>query len=222
MSIDFNSHPGAHIAIHSHVKPNSSQSQKQASDDDFWGKDGFGFDDLIDLINPLQHIPVVSSVYRELTGDEIAPGPRMIGGAVVGGVTGFIASAANVIYEQATGNEIAQSVVAAFAGGAEPAQKLTDNASGSAVYGETQVAYRAPTPLLNLHEIQELEPLEFGAVDLPPELPAASLHAKNDDQPTFLDPLMELVAPDVTAVSDQYRNAQMMSHILDVAEDMKI
>ncbi|MGB6086494.1 MAG: hypothetical protein WBF74_07845, partial [Parvibaculum sp.] len=31
----------------------------------------FGFSDFLDVINPLQHIPIVSSIYRELTGDEL-------------------------------------------------------------------------------------------------------------------------------------------------------
>ncbi len=31
----------------------------------------FTFDDFIDIINPLQHIPILSTVYREMTGDEI-------------------------------------------------------------------------------------------------------------------------------------------------------
>ncbi|MDP6473864.1 MAG: hypothetical protein QF894_03030 [Alphaproteobacteria bacterium] len=37
----------------------------------FFGADGFGFDDFLDLINPLQHIPIISTIYREITGDTI-------------------------------------------------------------------------------------------------------------------------------------------------------
>ena len=32
----------------------------------------FSFWDFLDIINPLQHIPIVSNIYRSLTGDEIA------------------------------------------------------------------------------------------------------------------------------------------------------
>ncbi len=40
-----------------------------------WDSDGFSFGDIVDIINPLQHIPVVSTIYREMTGDDIGPGP---------------------------------------------------------------------------------------------------------------------------------------------------
>ena len=49
-----------------------------------WGEDGFTFGDLLDLINPLQHLPVISTLYRKLTGDEIAPAPRLLGGGLFG------------------------------------------------------------------------------------------------------------------------------------------
>ncbi|MBT5013959.1 MAG: hypothetical protein HON02_05865, partial [Rhodospirillaceae bacterium] len=35
-----------------------------------FGADGFTFLDFLDIINPLQHIPVVGSLYRDMTGDE--------------------------------------------------------------------------------------------------------------------------------------------------------
>ena len=87
------------------------------SKDDFWGEDGFTFGDLLDVINPLQHIPIISTIYRELTGDAIAPGPRMAGGALLGGVFGFIGGLANVVAEQETGKDIGENVMAAFSGG---------------------------------------------------------------------------------------------------------
>lgn len=38
------------------------------------------FSTLLDIINPLQHIPLVSKLYREWTGDEINSTARMVGG----------------------------------------------------------------------------------------------------------------------------------------------
>ena len=77
----------------------------------FWGEDGFGFDDLLDLINPLQHIPIISSIYRAITGDTIAPGPRMLGGALFGGgpigaIAGFAAGAINAGLAHETGKDL--------------------------------------------------------------------------------------------------------------------
>ncbi|HEV7371081.1 MAG TPA: hypothetical protein VGO20_18420, partial [Arenibaculum sp.] len=49
------------------------------------------FWDLLDVINPLQHIPVVGTIYRALTGDEISTPARVAGGTLYGGVVGFAA-----------------------------------------------------------------------------------------------------------------------------------
>ena len=47
------------------------------------------FGDFLDMINPLQHIPVVSSVYRAATGDSINPVSRIAGDALYGGIFGL-------------------------------------------------------------------------------------------------------------------------------------
>ena len=54
----------------------------------FFGADGLTFGDVLDVINPLQHIPVVSTIYRAITGDEISPGARVAGGARPGHADG--------------------------------------------------------------------------------------------------------------------------------------
>jgi hypothetical protein len=67
----------------------------------------FGFGDLVDMINPLQHIPVIGSLYRELTGDQIRPIGRIVGGGIFGGPLGAAGGLANVIVEEETGTDIA-------------------------------------------------------------------------------------------------------------------
>ena len=54
-----------------------------------WSHGSFSFKDLLDIVNPLQHLPVIGSVYRYLTGDEPAAGTRVIGDALYGGPIGF-------------------------------------------------------------------------------------------------------------------------------------
>lgn len=71
-----------------------------------FGEDGFGFDDFLDIINPLQHIPGVSSIYREITGDEINPGSRLIGGSIFGGGIGLAVSFVNAAIEDSSGKDI--------------------------------------------------------------------------------------------------------------------
>jgi hypothetical protein len=72
----------------------------------------FGFADILDIINPLQHIPVVSTFYRRLTGDQMSPTAEIAGGALFGGLVGAVTSIADVIWTQATGKDFGNSVMA--------------------------------------------------------------------------------------------------------------
>ncbi|MDX1519587.1 MAG: hypothetical protein R3318_05645 [Gammaproteobacteria bacterium] len=47
-----------------------------------------GFADLVDIVNPLQHIPVINSIYQDMTGDTIKPVMSIAGGALFGGPIG--------------------------------------------------------------------------------------------------------------------------------------
>ncbi len=87
----------------------NGQSNLQA-----FGDDGFDLFDLLDIVNPLQHIPVVSTLYRAVTGDTIAPMPRILGGALLGGPIGAGAAMANVFVEEATGKDAGEHVMALF------------------------------------------------------------------------------------------------------------
>jgi len=49
-----------------------------------------GFYDLIDIVNPLQHIPVVNSIYQNITGDSIKPIISVAGGMLFGGPIGAV------------------------------------------------------------------------------------------------------------------------------------
>jgi len=48
-----------------------------------------GFSDFLDMINPLQHIPVVSSIYRAVTDSHINPVSRIAGDALYGAAFGL-------------------------------------------------------------------------------------------------------------------------------------
>ncbi|MBY6265044.1 hypothetical protein EI613_24445 [Azospirillum sp. 412522] len=65
-----------------------------------------GFEDLLDVVNPLQQLPVVSSVYREATGEDISIPARLAGGFLFGGLPGLIGSAAMVAFEEVTGDSV--------------------------------------------------------------------------------------------------------------------
>jgi len=84
-----------------------------------FGEDGFDFGDLIDVINPLQHIPVVSSIYRWLTGDEISPAARLAGGTLFGGPIGLAGSVASLVIDETTGRDLGEHAMAMVFGATE-------------------------------------------------------------------------------------------------------
>ncbi|HMM75901.1 MAG TPA: hypothetical protein PJ986_09340 [Gammaproteobacteria bacterium] len=80
-----------------------------------FGDDGFGFKDILDLVNPLQHIPVVGNVYRKLTGDALAPAIRVAGGALFGGPLGAGLSMVGLAVEEGAKRGAAAAAEAAAA-----------------------------------------------------------------------------------------------------------
>lgn len=91
--------------------PDEAEASK--SEFSFFGEDGFSFDDLVDIVNPLQHIPVVSTMYREASEDALAPGPRMLGSTLFFGPIGLASSVVNVLIEQGTGKDIGAHIASA-------------------------------------------------------------------------------------------------------------
>jgi len=81
-----------------------------------WQNGNFGFGDFIDVINPLQHIPIVATIYRNLSGDQIGMAPRVIGGALWGRIGGFVAGIINSAVEWFTGKDIGDHIYTAIRG----------------------------------------------------------------------------------------------------------
>ena len=65
----------------------------------------FGFKDFLDIINPLQHIPIVSTIYEHLTGDKMGAAASIIGGGIYGGPIGAAAGAATAVVKTALQGE---------------------------------------------------------------------------------------------------------------------
>jgi hypothetical protein len=84
------------------LTPENNKSEQSGS---------LSFGDVLDTVNPLQHIPVVSSLYRSATGDEISKSARFVGDSLFGGVLGAASAAVNILSETVTGKDIAENVV---------------------------------------------------------------------------------------------------------------
>lgn len=142
---------------------------------------GFSFGDLLDVVNPLQHLPLVSDLYREVTGDEISPPARVVGSTLYGGAIGAAASLVNTVVEQATGDDIGGHVLAFLTGEEEaPAPVQTADARSA-----PPPAAEAPAP--------EKSPVRLAEA---PALPAQTKPAPQPDNPGAALPALSPAAFD--------------------------
>ncbi|MCB9982926.1 MAG: hypothetical protein H6861_04510 [Rhodospirillales bacterium] len=118
--------PLSENALGYHPTQTTQNTSSQAQSEEF------SFGDLIDMINPLHHLPVVGHVYRELTGDEIKPIGKIMGGAIFGGPLGAASGLANVIVEYETGKDLAGNAFAMAFEGKAPTYRSQEPPSNSA------------------------------------------------------------------------------------------
>ena len=126
------------------------------------------FADILDLFNPLQHIPIVSSIYRAITGDEISGPAKVMGGALFGGPLGFVAGMVDAISSQAAGGDLGEMTFAAMFGGEDQGQ-ATALAMADPIGAQptpSLVAAFAPMPAV------QAEPAAYAAVPRTPVSPA--------------------------------------------------
>lgn len=119
---------------------------------------GLGFGDLLDVINPLEHIPVVSYVYRKLTGHTQAEGAEIAGDGLYGGPLGLIGGIVNGVMRHTTGNDAVGHAAVALGIDKAPADKpaaaktdvasaSTDAATAATVTGGLATGGQAQTPV---------------------------------------------------------------------------
>ena len=122
-------HTGARVSAKSQIEDNLSKAADGVSETSFDAAmayaqtqstepetDDFGFDDIVDMINPLHHIPLVGMIYREATGDEIDPVAQIIGSAAYGGFAGAASGIVNAIVQEETGRDVGGNLVAMMQG----------------------------------------------------------------------------------------------------------
>jgi hypothetical protein len=108
------------------------------------------FHDVLSAINPLQHIPVVGTIYRAITGDA-APPPavRVIGGILFGGPVGLITSVANAVLEQSSGKDLGDHALAMLGighGSSSDAPQYAANAPAAAPAADVKTGADDSTP----------------------------------------------------------------------------
>ncbi|PWC44818.1 hypothetical protein TSO221_16830, partial [Azospirillum sp. TSO22-1] len=118
---------------------------RSSTDDPYNATADLSFGDFLDMINPLQHIPVVGTIYRAVTGDTIKPASQVIGGIAFGGPIGGAAAIVNAIITQANGRSLEDSMLAGLGiGTGEPTVEVADASAAQAP--APQAAPAAPAP----------------------------------------------------------------------------
>lgn len=193
-------HPGA-------VQGGAASKAEAGGDDQemsFW--------DVLDIVNPLQHIPLVNSVYRAVTGDQIKPAMQIGGGILFGGVIGGVAAIANAALQEVTGKDLGGHMMASlgFGDDADPAGQAAQLAAAPQLApraAQTQPAQtqRQPSPQLQQQlQQQQLQQQAMAAANAgagamgaagtgvpgmgPPGALSAGLSAAAGAQPQGMDP----------------------------------
>ncbi|MDE1151280.1 MAG: hypothetical protein PW788_01990 [Micavibrio sp.] len=98
---------------------------------------------VFDTINPLEHLPVVSTIYAKLTGHKMSPMARIAGDTLYGGPIGTAVGVTSAIVEKKTGKDLGENMLAMLT----PKSKAATPAASSA--DDVQVAV-AQLPRANI------------------------------------------------------------------------
>lgn len=162
---------------------------------------GLSFGDVLDTLNPLQHIPVVSSIYRELTGDTISPGARVAGGALYGGPIGLVASVFDAAVEAVSGSDLGEHVIATLTGDKGTDAKSVASAVPAAPTAPAQIAKAEPTPAQPFK-------LAEATTSVPKPMPQLSPDAFNALLNSFADPKAAKAANPGLAAAAEHKAEQ--------------
>ena len=121
------------------------------------------FSDLLEIVNPLQHLPIISTLYRAITGDKIGSVEQIAGDTLFGGLYGAVSSFVNLAVKDLTGEDIGSRILA-----------FAENLTGIHVPGPSTPR---PTKLADLAagKLNPSRPLTAGALAPTPSLSALSL-----------------------------------------------
>ena len=72
------------------------------------------FHHLLDVVNPLQHLPIIGTIYRAITGEKLDAVEKIAGDTLYGGLWGAVSSIADVAFEGLTGKSFEDTALALF------------------------------------------------------------------------------------------------------------
>jgi hypothetical protein len=156
-----------------------------------WEQEEFGFRDIIDIINPLQHIPIVATLYRHMTGEKIGAIPRVIGGALWGRLGGFVSGVVNAVVDWFTGKDIGDFIYSALFGDS----KKSANATAVAQAPEPASVASVALPAAQQAAAAPAEPSPERSFES--DLPSGPVHSLNSKPSQPLSSVAPDLLPDV-------------------------
>ena len=108
--------PGGVIPINMSRSDAATPSTEQASAEKPADQTESFFHHLLDVINPLQHLPVIGTIYRAITGERLDAVEKIAGDTLYGGLWGAVTSIADVAFEGLTGKSFEDTALALFKG----------------------------------------------------------------------------------------------------------
>ncbi len=203
---------GGEVATKITITPDSNASTHAAG---FFGADGPSFADVLDAINPLKHIPIVSDLIYDKPEEKSSVAANLVSGALMGGPVGFVASLANEIFKEATGKGIAETAYAALTGDSPAATQLAVNEAApvdAVEVAEASAEASADIPTNAMHASSAAsandiaQRAQLGLVSSS----ATDAYKTDDDR---ANKLLELFGGSKPSASKAYQNAQMLPYL---------
>ncbi|MQP64321.1 hypothetical protein GE253_03085 [Niveispirillum sp. SYP-B3756] len=138
-------------------------------------EEGMSFWDVLDVVNPLQHIPIVNKIYQAVTGDTIKTPAKLAGSALFFGPIGLAAAAADAVVEKETGKDMADNVTGWLGIGGKGGESAPASPAGE----DDPLTVTAPRPQK-----------AAAAGDMPQKVAALPVQELTDGQAAALERLM--------------------------------
>lgn len=191
-------------------------------------------DDMVDLINPLQHIPVVGHIYRALTGDTVSKEVSVLGGALYGGAIGLAAASISAFAAQeVAAAPTAKTLASKNDSAAQPLQtaQIEQSVKRPLITAPASQPPAPPIaapeakndPLLSVPPRQAIAPKPTAPMPLSPPTPLPSVLPVRESEAPALplsvqeqhkhDAILELFGSGVSSLQSEYRKAQQLGHL---------
>lgn len=205
----------------------ASDDARQRSTNESSGS-GLSFRDVLDAINPLNHIPIVSDIFESATEHQPSTFARLVGGTLFGGPIGFVASLAGVIYRGESGQSPIQSAYAALTGESASSQvAFAETAPGEQDQQVAQNITMGPPSPDAQKAIASLDSESRTALNgsLPtatsgdhgPSMPVPAKRGVTSTTPVSAQTVLDLYGASPASAHTSYRRAQLRPYLKEVS-----